>query len=329
MNETGLDNYTYCSLDGFNKSYKHVHGYLSLLVCVFGSIANVLNVCVLTTKDMRWPTNYILTGLAVADLLVMIEYIPFAIHHYVRNEHRYYIQHYTYGWGVFMAFHGGFTIVFHFISCCLTVILAIWRYIAISHPQNTFQWCSPEKTKLAIFLTYLICPLVCLPVLMSLQVIGKGHICEPDGRFLNESFTPDNVKVFNRTIYVVDHSGSSYRQLSFVVYGVVLKLVPCILLTILSWRLIKALVDTKKRRRLLLDTSLPLDVINEKSIKKQRQLEKEQQADRTTKMLLAVLLLFLITEFPQAILGLLSVLIGKNFEEQCYMPLGEDLVGVV
>lgn len=71
-----------------------------------------------------------------------------------------------------------------------------------------------------------------------------------------------------------------------------------------------------------MDTLLPLDATTGKSAKKQRQIEKEQQTDRTTRMLLAVLLLFLITEFPQAILGLLSVLIGEQFDMQCYRPLG-------
>lgn len=45
--------------------------------------------------------------------------------------------------------------------------------------------------------------------------------------------------------------------------------------------------------------------------------------DRTTRMLLAVLLLFLTTEFPQGILGLLSALLGYNFFTQCYLKLGK------
>jgi hypothetical protein len=40
-------------------------------------------------------------------------------------------------------------------------------------------------------------------------------------------------------------------------------------------------------------------------------------------MLVAVLLLFLITEFPQGILGLLSVILGKCFFRTCYYLFGE------
>jgi len=52
-------------------------------------------------------------------------------------------------------------------------------------------------------------------------------------------------------------------------------------------------------------------------------LEKEKQTDRTTRMLLAVLLLFLVTEFPQGIMGLLNVLLGDAFFLQCYLKLSK------
>lgn len=49
----------------------------------------------------------------------------------------------------------------------------------------------------------------------------------------------------------------------------------------------------------------------------------ERRTDRTTKMLVAVLMLFLITEFPQGILGLLSVALGRCFFRTCYYLFGE------
>jgi hypothetical protein len=49
----------------------------------------------------------------------------------------------------------------------------------------------------------------------------------------------------------------------------------------------------------------------------------EKRTDRTTKMLVTILLLFLITEFPQGILGLLSVILGRCFFRTCYYLWGE------
>jgi cell division protein FtsL len=44
----------------------------------------MMNILVLTHKDMRTnPINLLLTGIAVADMMVMVEYIPFAIHMYL------------------------------------------------------------------------------------------------------------------------------------------------------------------------------------------------------------------------------------------------------
>lgn len=313
-----MNNSTFCELRPFQESYRGLHGYLSLTVCFFGSVANVLNICVLTMKQMRWPTNLILTGLAVADLLVMVEYVPFAVHEYILEGRRD-SSHFSYGWAVFTVFHALFTQVFHFVSCCLTVILAVWRYTTLTYFQNSKVWCSMERTRFTIISTYLACPFVCLPLFLSLQVtprqvpVNKNHV------ILASALKNSTEQIFkNETIFHTTYN-ARYKYASFWVYGVVIKLVPCILLTILSWKLIAVLVETKKRKKGLRSTNVAVVKIGDSSKNKQD----EQQTDRTTRMLLAVLLLFLMTEFPQAILGLLSVTLGEKFERQCYIPLGE------
>lgn len=57
----------------------------------------------------------------------------------------------------------------------------------------------------------------------------------------------------------------------------------------------------------------------------------QRRTDRTTMLLVAVLLLFLITEFPQGILGLLSGILKKCFFIQCYNRMGDmmDLLALV
>lgn len=109
--------------------YKNYHGYVSLIVCVFGTITNVLNIIVLTRKDTRAaPINRILTGLATTDVLVMLEYIPFTIYTYFVLPER---RIFPYELAVFVLFHMHFTQLFHTISIALTLTLAVWRYIAI------------------------------------------------------------------------------------------------------------------------------------------------------------------------------------------------------
>lgn len=66
----------------FNKWYQGVHGYLSIVVCVFGILSNIINIVVLTRKPMLTPTNCILTAIAVADMMTMLSYLPFAAYFY-------------------------------------------------------------------------------------------------------------------------------------------------------------------------------------------------------------------------------------------------------
>ncbi|XP_018325844.1 sex peptide receptor-like [Agrilus planipennis] len=313
--------YVYCNLTEFSKSYRKVHGYLSLFVCVFGSVTNILNVFVLTRKEMNSLTNSILTGLAVADLLVMFEYIPFASHFYLDSTARLTPSYFSYSWAVFTIFHALFTQIGHFISMCLTVILAIWRYIIITKPQTSGNVCSSKRTNLIIFMTYVLCPFVCSPLIVSHQIMEKMKYVGDNGLLIPDAqLSKYNGSKYNVTLYVV--SIGHMKEASFWVYGVIIKLVPCILLTILSERIIATLLRTKKRRnRLLNKRCLPQIVVDGKVEKKVN--NKEQQADRTTVMLLAVLFLFLLTEFPQAILGLLSVLLEPSFQNQCYHPLGD------
>ncbi|ODM90490.1 hypothetical protein Ocin01_16192 [Orchesella cincta] len=51
----------YCGagLKAFGDAYRGIHGYASLVVCLFGSIANILNLIVLTRREMINPTNAI------------------------------------------------------------------------------------------------------------------------------------------------------------------------------------------------------------------------------------------------------------------------------
>ena len=68
------------TLRRFSEWYEGIHGYVSLVVCVFGIAANMMNIVVLTRKGMVTPTNRILTALATADLMTMLSYLPYAVY---------------------------------------------------------------------------------------------------------------------------------------------------------------------------------------------------------------------------------------------------------
>ena len=136
--------------------YLPFHGYLALLVCCMGTLFNLLNIMVLTHKDMRSnPINLILTGIAVADCLVMVEYIPFTIHMYLLDgKDRDQEEKFSMAWGIFLLFHTNFTIMTHAVSVWLTLSLAIWRLIMIKFSTLAKHLCTLPRCKTVLALGY-------------------------------------------------------------------------------------------------------------------------------------------------------------------------------
>lgn len=201
---------------------------------------------------------------------------------------------------------------------------------AIAHPQKNRLWCNMRTTLIAITSSYVVCPFIAIPLYLSSSINPSVELLNEQGFPLKTNNTDDGRNV---TLYKVGPSelamnNESLNNANLWIYSVAIKLIPCLALTILSLRLIFALLEAKRRRKQLTGNSAGMKVIVngkavDKSTKNNKTLEKEKQTDRTTRMLLAVLLLFLTTEFPQGILGLLSVSLGFNFFTQCYLKLGE------
>lgn len=279
-------------LSRFQKKYVLYHGYLTLAFCLFGITANILNVIVLTRKNMISATNAILTGIAVADMLVMLSYLPYTFHTYIRtaiND----TEKYSYGWTVFTLFHAHFTVVCHTISTWLTVTVAIWRFLSISFPQNTSLWCSMYRAKWAIAMTYVLSAIFCIPVYLTFTV---------------STFRSDDGEIMYRVDFsdIAGEYGGLLEKAQFWIFSVITKLVPCVALTGISLGLVKVLYERNKRRQILKGTA-----------------DADRNHDRTTRMLLAVLLLFLLTEFPSGLLALLSGILGNDFYKHVYVNVGE------
>ncbi|GJQ66279.1 hypothetical protein Trydic_g4328 [Trypoxylus dichotomus] len=290
----------------WTKLYAKYHGHLSIIVCVFGTIANIFNIVVLTKKEMACaPINRILTGLAVADVLLMIEYMSFAYYYHMELPEK---LNFPFWGAVFMLCHTHLTQVLHTISICLTLTLAVWRYLAIGYPEKNAVLCSERRCILAIFLSYILPILLCSPTYFAFEI--KSTVVEENGK----------VFILYHTALSMISNNDNYLVFNFWMYAVVIKLIPCLTLTVISTWLIKTLCKAKKRKQILKAyDNCPLksgDISKGKT-------KAERRADRTTKMLVAVLLLFLITEFPQGIFGLLSGMKGKCFFLKCYQDFGD------
>ncbi|CAB3366229.1 Hypothetical predicted protein [Cloeon dipterum] len=283
-----MANSSYCGdFDYLVTAYKNLHGYVSLSVCMAGTVSTGLSMAVLSRPELAAPTSSLLSALAAADALVMLEYIPFALHQYVMVD-RPPTERFSYAWAVYVLFHAIFTQVFHTISIWLTVTLAVWRYLVVRYPTKSREWCSEKGTRYAILAAYVGSSIICIPLYLSFSV---------------SPFEGGTV-YYVRLSKLGGAGGQLLIYINFWIYSVLIKLLPCVILSFLSQRLLAALWENKQRRRSLLNKD-------------------DKDGDRTSRLLLAVLILFLVTELPQGILGLLTVFLGDNFFAQCYTSMGE------
>lgn len=239
-------------------------------------------------------------------------------------------------------FHSIFAQICHTISIWLTVTLAVWRYIAVAYPHRNRIWCNMRTTLITIASAYIVCPFAAIPLYLATAIQASIEILDDSGQIYKINNTNNRLTAVgtlptgykNVTVYKVQFSDIAAKNPALVkfnlwMYSILIKLIPCIALTILSLRLIGALLEAKRRRKQLMNANGMQTLLNGKAVegnsnrRNTKSLEKEKQTDRTTRMLLAVLLLFLITEFPQGILGLLSVVLGEAFMLQCYVKLGK------
>ncbi|XP_072942914.1 G-protein coupled receptor dmsr-1-like [Epargyreus clarus] len=296
---------TYCEGDFRDviETYNSIHGYVSLLVCLIGVLANTMNVAVLTRRDMAAaPINRLLKWLAVADVFVMLEYVPFAIYKYLILPET---LDFPYSWAMYLLFHMHFAQILHTASICLTLSLAIWRYLAIKYSDRSHILCTERRCSIAILSSFILPPILCIPTFMVFDIHTKD-VSDMNGH--------------TGTAYHVDSdSQGTLYQVNFWVHAVLIKLLPCSILTVISLWLIRALYNANQHQKNLRNYSACPAA--EKMVKRQHKADK--RTDRTTKMLLAVLLLFLVTELPQGILGLMSGLLGWCFFKKCYNLFGE------
>nr|XP_040569440.1 G-protein coupled receptor dmsr-1-like [Lepeophtheirus salmonis] len=306
-----------CNLTGFYKSYRKIHGWLSISVCIFGTIANLLNIAILTRKEMNSsPINLILTGIAIADMLVMIEYIPFTLHRNLLTGRSKEVE-YSWEFSLFVWSHSNFSLVIHAVSIWLTLSLAVWRLIMIQFYTLSPIYCTIKRCKILLTLAYIIPIFICVPNYMATTINKKNN----DGKVIYVLDWSEIATAHNKLLY----------RINIWLYTFLLKLIPCVILTIITGWLIKALYIAEERSARLKEkvhtggsrNNIIVTILNESGKAKGSLTSRKRDTDRTTRLLVVILILFLLTEFPQGILGMLSAVYGDQFFRDCYLPLGD------
>ncbi|XP_065209194.1 sex peptide receptor-like [Planococcus citri] len=255
----------------------NILGYVSIPICCVGMITNLINIVVFARKPMTSPPNLIFAHLAFVDLLVLLARVPFIWTWYIQD---YRVIGRSYVWTLFQRYNDEVIVTFQFVSIFLTVMLAVWRYIAIVHPLKERHWCNTKRTRNVVIAGYILCfVLFTVPSYMSREIKTVIYQDAP--------------------YHYIDINERSPIQDSIVLFinGIVIRLVPSIMLTVLTLRLVCTLLSRKPHREQLTSSaSVRSDMKNVKM---------RQQTNKSTTILLIVVALFILAEFPKGMLSLM------------------------
>lgn len=182
-----------------------------------------------------------------------------------------------------------------------------FRYIFVCHHVVANQWCSLARAKLTIILIVVVSIVLCVPNYFLYQVKDLSDFYKLD-RNATQNLTVSGYWIEKSDLV---QNNPLYQPITFWIYGVIIKIAPCILLTILSTLIIMTMHQASVRRKRLLSQS-----------NSRHNEEMSSEHNRTTMMLVMVVLFFVVTEFPQGILAGISGL-NDTFFNQVYSNLGD------
>lgn len=281
-----------------------VNGYLSPILVFFTVITNILVVAVLLKRHMRSPTNVLLVGMALSDMFTGLIPLPVLLYFFGMQELSEWVPH-TWCY-IYKYLFEVIPIIFHSASIWLTMSLAVQRYIYICHSIRARTWCTIPNALRGTLIIYIIA------------------ILSQTSRFFDYRYTAadrPSIKNPNVTIHTcIEHMApwvigneTIYYNIYFWFRVIFIHLIPCSSLIILNGLLISAMRAAQVRRMQLLKQ-------NKKSESK-----KLKDSNCTTLMLVAVVGLFLLVEFPLGIIMIVNI-VDQTFTLQL---LTDESLGVM
>ncbi|CAI5454462.1 unnamed protein product [Caenorhabditis angaria] len=298
-----------CYILVFAAYYDEVHIPLSIGICLFGAASNVFNIIVLTRKRMRTPINVLFTGLSAAQWLLATNYLLFLILEYYR------MQCVSFLWSKSFTYYRFLNVnlntVFHTIAFATTIALAIFRYCALKFPirANRFIYKVKPAVAVNIFIWFIV-PIISLPVFFI------SEVKELDGEQLQYNMNCS----MSGPLYDLSYQGNpTMVSAVFWTFGIVFKLLPSIILAVMTIGLIRSLKSVERRRTHWKRNQGGAQFCTSSERKAKKKLTTRP---RTTRMLVIILSLCLSVEFPMGILNLCVAIFGEHFGEVVYDPLG-------
>ncbi|CAB3404782.1 unnamed protein product [Caenorhabditis bovis] len=300
------------SLEQFNSVYTVFHRYACLIICFIGVVSNIIHILVLSRPRMRSSAvNCVLTAVAMCDVITMLSYATYLLRFRFYQDD----EGYSYSWMVFLKFHVVSSMTLHAITLYMGAVLAFIRWQALGNIHS--KWLQPLNAWRLFGVITCAITVICLPTLF-LHEIFKLETTSVE----TTTILTDMLALGRQTIQV---SADEYYSLNFSQYScaffkfnlwlvaIVLKAIPCVLLLWFTIALVLKLRQTDEKRNYLYSKSF------------RKHIKKTTVPDRTTYMLIIMLVVFLVTELPQGFLALLNGVYTTDMNTYIYRNVGELL----
>lgn len=257
-----------------NEEALHMTRFIVQKICVpivvfLGVVSNTLNIVVLTHRSMNTSTNVYLTVLALFDTLYLIFSMTLSLKHFPSvNE----MSSYKY-WTLYARV---LTDMCSNVGVWQTITFTVERYIGVCHPIRGHVICTPQRARIITVIVSTIAVAVTIPEFFERIVIEE---------------TNSNNQTVVRIVYSEVGSSPSYQTGYHWFLTISFTFIPLGSLVFFNGLLIRAVVKANKIRRLM--SKAPLRKTADKS-------GNEQQ--KITLMLISVAIVFLLCQFPGAIL---------------------------
>ena len=275
-----------------------INGYIMPIVILMTVVTNTLVIVVLLKKHMRSPTNVLLAAMALSDMLTGVIPLPLFVYFFTLGNYKEYVP---FSWCYpYKVLYENVPTIFHTASIWLTVGLAVQRYIYICHSLQARTWCTIPNVIRATVVVYLVAFLSQLSKFLDFTV-------EPVTVFskVHPNVTFGGCSILN-TQWMMDHI-DMYNNMYFWFRIIFIHMVPCISLVLLNGLLIFAMRKAQIRRMQLLKQN------------KKSESRKLKESNCTTLMLVAVVGLFLLVEFPLGII--MTIYVADNtFDLKMFSP---------
>ncbi|KAL7743970.1 hypothetical protein ACLKA6_001205 [Drosophila palustris] len=263
-----------------------LYGYCMPFLLFMTIISNSLIVLVLSKKSMATPTNFVLMGMAICDMLTVVFPAPGLWYMYTFGNH-YKPMHPVSLCLAYNIFNDIMPAMCHTISVWLTLALAVQRYIYVCHAPMARTWCTMPRVRRCTFYIALLAFMHQLP------------------RFFDRTYSPLEIEwngqetevcQVETSMWVHEYIGVNLYYTSYYLFRVLfVNLLPCIVLVTLNILLFAALRQAQERRKLLFREN------------RKKECKKLRDSNCTTLMLIVVVSVFLIAEIPIAVVTAMHI----------------------